>query len=462
MKNNSMKLTIRYLLIIIVVVIFTICLNYTFFLIITRYSPLAKESKQTISTIANQLDSEDKKLDKNTVDIINKKNLWVQLIAPKGDVIFNYNIPKDVYNHYSYKQVANMSKGYLNDYPVFLWESGNNLAIVGYPKGSLDKYSFYVPSNMVHSVPATIILILLFNLIITLILAYFIGRKVNKPLSNILNGILMLKNEKQVEVKENGIFKELSESITETSDLILKKNTIIQKRNTAVSNWIASISHDIRTPLSMILGYSNLITEDENVNKQLRSQAKIIAQNADKIKDMVSDLNLATSLQYNLLDLNAKSVNIVNIVKEAVIDCINRGVADKDVVNITITNDNIYALVNKDLIIRAIVNLITNSCIHNNNQCNISVVVSDKSMDGFVSIIISDDGIGIPPDKIDLINSYDYTDSWINKSHGLGLVIVKNIIDLHKGNVKIESRQGKGTKITLTLPIVCDNQGTVL
>ena len=104
----------------------------------------------------------------------------------------------------------------------------------------------------------------------------------------LIQGIQNLKQEKPVHMSENGIFKEVAKNINTTSDSIERKNQIIKQRDTARSNWISGVSHDIRTPLSIILGYSEeLFSETDGENKE---KAKIITEQTLKIKKLIDKL----------------------------------------------------------------------------------------------------------------------------------------------------------------------------
>ncbi len=146
--------------------------------------------------------------------------------------------------------------------------------------------------------PQRILAVLIFNLCLAILLACVFGNGLYKKIKMLIQGIQNLKQEKPVHMSENGIFKEVAKNINTTSDSIERKNQIIKQRDTARSNWISGVSHDIRTPLSIILGYSEeLFSETDGENKE---KAKIITEQTLKIKKLIEDLNLVSSLEYDM------------------------------------------------------------------------------------------------------------------------------------------------------------------
>lgn len=453
MNNNYLKIIFRYIMRIIFIVFIVLVINYSLFLFILRYSPMVKEPTKTVKMIAEEFKRENKQLTDKTVQMIQKNNLWVQLVNPSGHAIYYYNKPNDVHNYYSLNDIAKLSKSYLNDYPIYMWESGKNLVILGYPKNTISKYNWFFPTNTINSLPITLLVIMLVNLLITIVLSMVLGRQLTKPLGDIIKGISSLKDEQVVNLKEKGIFKNLAQNINQTSQIIRDKNHEIKLRNTAVSNWLTGISHDIRTPLSMILGYSALIEEDAILSEEVHSQARIITENAVRLSDLLTNLNLACSLQYQLIPINLSHVKLSSITRKAVAECINSGILHNSSIDLIIEDEFAAALLDESLFLRALINLITNSVKHNKEGCEITVTVSKINEYAYVPIIISDNGRGITKDKIQRINRYDYFNAWVNQSNGLGLVIVKSIIEAHQGHLAIESENGKGTTVAIKIPV---------
>ncbi len=298
----------------------------------------------------------------------------------------------------------------------------------------------------------TIVYIILLNVIITILVSICLGRIFSKPLRKIVNGVFLLKDEKEVFLKEKGVYIDLAQSINETSKSIIEKNNKIKLRDNAIKNWISAISHDVRTPLSMILGYSAMIEEDKVLPKEVQEQAKIITENSLRLRELITNLNLATSLQYNMQPLILTHAKLSNIVREAMVSSINSGVLKHCSTEIVVEDEKVAAMVNEKLMIRALINIIMNSAKHNKDGCNIiATVKKSNENDSYASITILDDGCGISEDKIKKLNGQENFNTHTNQEHGLGLIIVKNIVKAHNGEFTIENGKNKGIISTITI-----------
>jgi signal transduction histidine kinase len=454
MKNNkSLKFILRYISTIVLITSIVILLNYLLIIYFARYSPYTEEPVKTVKNIAREMGENNNTLSLETSRMIKSKNIWVQLIDEKGNVIYSNNTPKDTSNYYSLKDIAVAAKGYLNDYPIFLWECKENLVMLGYPKNSIEKYNWFIPLNSKGSIPTTFLYIILFNIGIIVILSMVLGRILNRPLGNLVKGVFDLKEEKKVYLKEKGIYKDLAKSINETSEIIMDKNNKIKLRNNAIESWISAITHDVRTPLSMILGYSAMIEDDKTLSSEVHEEARIITENSIRLRELITNLNLATSLQYNMQPLTLSTIRLSHVAREAMASCINSGILQKCSSDIVVKDETIAAKIDKKLILRAIINIITNSSKHNKEGCSIVITIPKTINDSsYVSIIISDDGSGISEEKINKINEENYFHNSIIQNHGLGLVIVRSIMESHNGKIIVENRKDKGLNVILKFP----------
>ena len=200
---------------------------------------------------------------------------WCILIDENGDVIWSENMPEDIPQKYSINDVAKMTHWYLNDYPVYVRAEDYGLIVLGIPKNAVGKYEMSYSMKWFDTLPQRILTILLINICFAAIFAFVFGIRLYRRLRTLMDGINDLQREKQVRLPERGIFREVSASINRTSDAIERKNAALAARDSARSNWISGISHDIRTPLSVIVGYSEELADTLNGKEQ--KKAKIAA-----------------------------------------------------------------------------------------------------------------------------------------------------------------------------------------
>ena len=111
-------------------------------------------------------------------------------------------------------------------------------------------------------------------------------------------------------MEETGELAEINASLNKAGDYLLKKD------NTR-AEWIRGISHDIRTPLSMILGYASEIEETSSLPETTRKQAEIIRRHSEKLKNLVEDLNLTTKLEYSMQPMQKQRLDPVELARQA-------------------------------------------------------------------------------------------------------------------------------------------------
>lgn len=396
-------------------------------------------------------------LDNEVKKLLEEKKAWAMLINKDGNVIWNERMPKEIPNNYSIMDVAQFSRNYLMDYPIYVWEHSDGLLVVGYPKDSFAKYQFNFPVEWVSSLPLRILSLIIINVLLALLLSLLIGSRLIKSIKSIIVGIHALTEERPVDIEPNGVLSELAESVNYTSKLLEEKNTALKARDEARFNWIAGISHDIRTPLSIMLGYASSLEENETIALGQRHQAGIIRHQGEKLRSIVADLNMVSMLEYDMQPLNKKILKLSSLARQVASEFLNNGLDEKYTIELEVSEEYIKINGDEKLLIRAITNLVQNSIIHNKEGCRIllqSILDEDKKTCRF---IVSDNGRGIPQSEMPNLLELPYSSkrkNFIHNGHGLGLPMVSRIIKAHNGEFMLESEEGKGFKAIIILPII--------
>ena len=247
-----------------------------------------------------------------------------------------------------------------------------------------------------------------------------------------------------------GQFKSLGEDLNKASEEIIRQQNIIDKRDNGRNNWIIGVSHDIRTPLSMIMGYSSTLENNINADEDIRKQSKIIRTQSEKIKDLINDLNLTVKLEYEMQPLNLESLSVCSILRQVCVDHLNNMYDDRYSINLETDEKAENYKINGDsrLLERVFNNILGNSINHNENGCNINIKVNKMEKDNKVYIEICDDGSGFEKEKLDELNNSSELPT--GKNHGLGLFIVKQIVQVHGGTI-IFGNGSNGVKIEIQL-----------
>lgn len=289
----------------------------------------------------------------------------------------------------------------------------------------------------------------LINLFLILFLILRNTRNVEKAMTPILQGIQNLSHGKAPHLEEQGELAEINAGLNRAADYMRKKD------NTR-AEWIRGVSHDIRTPLSMVLGYASELEDDRSLPADTRKQAGIIRRESEKMKRLIDDLNLTTKLEYALQPVHFREVDWVETGRQAVSEVLNSGLDSRYEILFAETQPGhpIRLLGDDGLLRRMLDNLIRNSITHNPQGCRITVSVGEEN--GCCLCTVSDDGSGIPPEQREALNRGDGIASTQGSNetveHGLGLKLVMQIVKAHGGTISFSENAPHGLEVRISIP----------
>lgn len=366
--------------------------------------------------------------------------IFAMILSPEGDVVWQWQCPKELPTHYTAGDIASFSKWYLMDYPVKEWRMDNYLLVCGNEKESFWKYPFIdLPRDFMDNLGRYAKINLSINLFIILAIIFFMGYRFYKSLNPITNSIEKLAEGRSVMLPEKGVISELNKKLNQTSFILENQQQALDKRDNARTEWIASVSHDIRTPLSMIMGYADELASNDDLEVEQRKQAEIIKHQSIKIKTLIDDLNLTSKLEYHMQPLNMENFMPAPFLRNIVVSYLNDGLEEKYdlVLNIDASMEGSYMRGDKKLLTRAINNLINNCIQHNEDGCHIEISAALLN-ETVCSFVIRDNGKGIPESvAANLLNEGNTSTEKEKVPHIMGLRIVKQIICAHEGNFYI-------------------------
>ena len=338
--------------------------------------------------------------------------------------------------------MALFSKGYLEDYPVFVWNTDEGLLVLGYPKDSYMKLtSNYYSIEAIQKIPFYVTGMLGMDVLCLFLAYYFSKRRIIQNTEPIVEAIETLADGKPASLHIDGELSEIAGSVN-------KASLILSRQNEARANWISGVSHDIRTPLSMIMGYAGRIAADGTASGRIREQAEIVRKQSIKIKELVQDLNLVSQLEYEMQPLHKEQIRLSKLIRSYVAELLNSGISDAYTIEIDIVPEAENAMLECDarLISRAINNLVQNSIKHNPQGCKIQL--SLKNTGETLVLAVADNGVGLTPEKLQELEGKPHymesTDERLDLRHGLGLLLVRQIVEAHHGTLFIESEPNKG------------------
>lgn len=388
--------------------------------------------------------------DDTALSMLQEQSAWAMLLNEDGDVIWQQGLPEKLPRSYTSTEVASFSRWYLEDYPVKIWtRADGKLMVVGYQPGTLVKYYFSLEWPYMGVLLGGIAAVFIINLLLIIFLILRNTRKVEKAMTPILQGIQNLSHGKTLHLEEQGELAEINAGLNRAAGYMKKKD------NTR-AEWIRGVSHDIRTPLSMVLGYASELEDDCALPLNARKQAGIIRRESEKMKRLIDDLNLTTKLEYALQPVHFQDVDWVETSRQAVSEVLNSGLDSRyEIVFAEMQpGRSIHLLGDDGLLRRMLDNLIRNSITHNPHGCRISVSVGEEN--GRCLCTVSDDGIGIEPERLKVLNRGDditSTQGSDEKSeHGLGLKLVMQIVKAHRGTVSFSGSTPHGLEVRISLP----------
>ena len=247
---------------------------------------------------------------------LSDNSAWAMLLDETGKVVWNEKKPADVADRFTPADVASFTRWYLGDYPVSVWRDGDKLLVVGDAKGSVWKYLLTFRNDEIDAIGVFFPLVFLALLIVLLLLGRFSFRREQ------------------------------------------------MQRDSARSRWIDGVSHDIRTPLSIVMGYAGGWAADETLPETQRKQAAAMVAACESVKTLVADLNLTMRLDYEMQPLRRETVSAASLLRAAAAEALNSGLVPDIELNIPPEAEGLYLNADPVLLHRALMNLLQNAVRH--------------------------------------------------------------------------------------------------
>lgn len=450
------QLFLRTYLAIFVAILITVTLSTYFWAKNLYLNQVEKNLIQNIDILSVILeDTKDINSIKDIIKDLSKKlNLRISIINENGEVVAeSHKNIEDIKNHSNRVEIIEAKNiGLGKDTRVS--ETLNKDLIYIAKKVSFNEEIYYLRmadytnkiTDNFKKLTFEIFIYISFFLIIAFISTYFISIKIQRETDSILYFLKEITNKKKpIFLQSNYTFEfyKIAKLLNKVAKKLSKKDEIKAKHtakltlaNRQKDDIISAISHEFKNPIAIISGYSQTLIEDENLSQTLKIKfLNKILSNSNKMSQIVDKLKLTLKLQDNNHKLILNKVSIKKIVENSISD-----------LKIKYKNREIKVLgVNKEinadeiLIGIAISNLIENALKY--SQEDVIIEINENS------ISITDKGIGISQENLENIFKKYYratSNNW-NNSLGLGLFIVKSILNVHNFKLEINSKIGNGS-----------------
>lgn len=257
------------------------------------------------------------------------------------------------------------------------------------------------------------------------------------------------------------------EEIEKDKELIEKQAEKLKELDKAKSRFFANVSHDLRTPLSLIIGNLELVMEDRDSSISPASKQSIETsfKNCKRLIYLTDEINDITRLEEGKIKLRRESVQIVPFLK-VLSDMFRSSAAFKGVklyFEADVPSSQAVSIDSRQFE-KVYYNLVSNAIRHTKEGDSITVSVLKEGDE--IKILFSDTGEGIHesvlPNIFDRFYQSKYNEYRTKEGLGIGLALVKDLIDLHDGKISAESRLGEGTTFTVSLPASSSVEGAII
>lgn len=338
-------------------------------------------------------------------------------------------------------------------------EEDNKLVLFGMPYSSIYKYNrFDWKTQGKNQIAIVIIIDILILMILVYIFAKQTAKKFIKPIEILKAGMNDITNGNygnQLELKRDNEFKELADGFNLMSKTIKEEKEENERLQQERNKLILYISHDLKNPLAAVLGYSEILSQNEKLNdKEKLEYLNIITKNSKRANKIITDLFDLSLLESSDYKLKTKEIDINEALREIVADYIPELENKEFKYDFHISEEKYLVQLDEAKFTRAISNLIDNSIKY--NEKNIILTIESKNVNDYIEIVISDNGKGISNEaRGNIFDAFIRDDKARNSATGgtgIGLSITKAIIEKHGGTIElIDSNAGVSFRITIKI-----------
>ncbi|MBQ1215853.1 MAG: PAS domain S-box protein [Firmicutes bacterium] len=239
--------------------------------------------------------------------------------------------------------------------------------------------------------------------------------------------------------------------------IVIQDITERQKLENMQTDFVANVSHELKTPLTTIKSYTETLLDGAMEDPEITASfLGIVDTEADRMNRLVKDLLQLSRLDHQRERWSMKETNLVNILNTAIPKVALTARQKEQHLNVLYDEEAVIPVnVDRDRIEQVVLNVLSNAIKYTNEGGRIDIDVLESG--NYVKVIVSDNGIGISeadiPRVFERFYRVDKARSRAMGGTGLGLPISKQIVEEHHGTLTIESQEGKGTNVTMTLPL---------
>ncbi|WP_440951698.1 sensor histidine kinase [Methanococcoides sp. FTZ1] len=317
----------------------------------------------------------------------------------------------------------------------------------------------------------------LFSIVLVGGVAYMVGRSTDRTIKKMLNDFKLISDNAltgnfdtradtnvQVDFKKiplglNQILDNMSKLTKENEkamDAMLHAKIEAENANRTKTDFISNMSHELRTPLTLIIGFSDILDSEHYgaLNEDQKKYTSSVLKNANHLLELITDLLDFSNVEIGTMELHINDFSPADTIDE--IEALMIPIASEKDIDMTYNIDIQVPAINADVIkFKQILYHLVSNAIKFTDQGG-SVVIGGRVSDESLHIFVKDTGVGISPENMDkLFNPFYQVDASSTRGYGgtgLGLALVRKFVEMHGGDVWVESELGKGSTFTFAIP----------
>lgn len=384
--------------------------------------------------------------------------LWIQILDEKGSEVLAYNTAASLPKHYSPSDFLVLSQSESGPKEIVCANTvtANQrqwIYLMGFPM-NIKKVTMFVNGESFTGGKSIVIMLTSSAALLMLLTSGVFGIWVIRQMKKMTQAIGQISHRQYEPIREKGMFQDIYDCLNQMNRQLLKGDQEAAQNEIMREEWITNITHDLKTPLSPIRGYAELLSDPDHPLTDVKriQYGQIILRNAAYAEKLVNDLKLTYQLKNHMLPVDKKHRDMVRFLKELIIEIRNHQEYTHRVITFRTEQEEVNFYFDELLLKRALNNLILNALIHNPKDTNIHISLETGRR---ILLTIQDNGKGMTAAETSQLFERYYrgtnTES-ASEGTGLGMAIAKQIIENHQGSLAVTSEPGNGTQIWIDFP----------
>src|SRR3989344_6081750 len=316
-----------------------------------------------------------------------------------------------------------------------------------------------ISQNVFSTVLATVFLSTFFFAVSILLIIWVVDRTILNPIETVIQGarkISMGNLSHTIEVKTKDEVEDLAFAVNQMAQTLRKNIEDLKELDKLKDEFVFLASHNLRTPLTVIKGYIEIIQQDKTLGEDILSQIKKISTSTKELEEITETLLSLVSLEKGEEKFEKVAVDIGDMIKR-ICEGLNKKMTEKRVTfTFELPTEPLPRIkIDKNRIVQAFTGLIDNAIKFNKEGGQVVIKIEKKTKEVLVSI--QDTGIGISKEEVsNIFKKFNRATDVLTYNYvgiGLGLYLTKLIIEAHRGKIWFESEVGKGTTFYVSFPV---------